>query len=130
MMTSQGRTEVRVQLRPPELGAVRVELVSDQNNMVEARIFTERDDVRQMIQRNLSELRESLTASGVEVGDFDVSAQNSGNTAFEETSGDGTSNDDFSWDGAEPEEDAEGVSSGSVRGVNRSQSDDAIDYVI
>jgi flagellar hook-length control protein FliK len=129
MMISQGRSEVRVQLRPPELGTVRIQLVSDRSNVVEARIVAERDEVRQLIARNLPELRESLSASGVQVGGFDVSTQQSGQTPFEESTG--SSNNTPAWDGAEPEdEEISSAFSGPARGVNRSVSDGEIDYIV
>ena len=129
MMVSQGRTSIRVQLRPPELGTIRIEIASDRGNVIEARIVAERDEVRQLIERNLPQLRESLSAMGVEIGGFDVSAQNSGRTPFEESTG--SDNNRTAWDGAEPEdEQLLSASSGPVRGVNRSTSAYAIDYVV
>jgi len=129
MMISEGRTKVRVQLRPPELGAVRVELSSDQSNLVEARIVAERDEVRQLIERNLPQLRDSLAASGVEVGQFDVQTQDSGGTPFDEPAG--SESNRFAWDGAEPEDEAlVSASSARARGVNRSTSAGAVDYII
>lgn len=128
MMVTQGRSEIRVQLRPPELGTVRIQLVSDRSNLLEARIVTERDEVRQLIERNLPELRESLSASGVQVGNFDVSTQHSGQTPFEEPTGSDT--DRSAWGGAEPEDEAiSSASSGPARGLNRSGSDSEIDYI-
>ena len=129
MMVSQGRTEVRVRLQPPELGVVRVELTSDQNNMmVEARITAERDEVRQLIERNLPQLRESLSASGVEVGSFDVYTQDPGGAPFGESAE--SSSNGSAWGRAEPEEQQLTASSGPVRGVNRSTSAGAVDYII
>jgi len=129
MMAAQGRTEVRVRLRPPELGAVRVELTSDQNNMVEARITAERDEVRQLIERNLPQLRQSLFAAGVEVGDFDVYAQDPGGAPFGESLESDSSGP--AWDAAQPEDERlTSAAAGVGFGVNRSTSAGAVDYII
>jgi len=128
LMVAQGRSEIRVQLRPPELGTVRLHLVSDRNNVVDARIVTERDDVRQLVERNLTELRDALAGSGIDVGNFDVSTQHSGQT-WDDSAGQSASR--RAWDATESEGD-QPVSqpSDSVRGVNRSQSAGTIDYII
>ena len=130
MFVTQGRTEVRVQLRPPELGSVRLHLVSDSNNMIEARIVTERDDVRQLVERNLPQLREALASSGVEVGHFDVSTQHPGGQSFDNDWAE-RADGRIAWADAEPEEDTSSASSsGPARGVNRSTAADTIDYII
>jgi len=128
LMVAQGRSEIRVQLRPPELGTVRLHLVSDRNNVVDARIVTERDDVRQLVERNLTELRDALAGSGIDVGNFDVSTQHSGQT-WDDSAGQPASR--RAWDATESEGD-QPVSqpSDSVRGVNRSQAAGTIDYII
>jgi len=123
MMLSQGRSEVRVQLRPPELGSVRVELVSDRNNVLEARIVTEREEVRQLVERNLPQLREALAATGVSVGNFDVSTQHPGQAPLGQQPGGGPG---LGLGDAE----AEAVQSGPALGVNRLAGSDAIDYII
>lgn len=128
LMVAQGRSEIRVQLRPPELGTVRLHLVSDRNNTIEARIVTERDDVRQLVERNLTELREALSGSGIDVGHFDVSTQHSGQ-AWDDSAG--SSSRRHAWDATESEGELPlSEPSDSVRGVNRSRSADAIDYII
>jgi flagellar hook-length control protein FliK len=129
MMVNQGRTEVRVRLHPPELGTVRVELASDRSNVVEARIVAERDEVRSLIERNLPQLRESLSASGVQVGTFDVSAEDPGRTPFDGSAQASTSG--LARDAVEQErEELPESSLGPIRGVNRSASADGVDYVI
>jgi len=128
LMIAQGRSEIRVQLRPPELGTVRLHLVSDRNNVVDARIVTERDDVRQLVERNLPELRDALAGSGIDVGSFDVSTQHSGQ-AWDDSPGSSARRN--AWDATESEGELPlSEPSDSVRGVNRSSSADAIDYII
>jgi len=128
IMTSQGRTEVRVRLRPPELGTVHVELSSDRTNVLEARIVAEREEVRELIERNLPELRQALQGAGVHVGDFDVSTQDSGQAPGRQAAQPG-GRGGFSLD-VEPELEAEPLRTAAVRGVNRSAAADTIDYII
>jgi flagellar hook-length control protein FliK len=128
MLSSRDRTQVRVQLQPPELGTVRVELTADRTNAVEARIVAERDEVRQLIERNLPQLRESLSASGIDVSGFDVSTQDFTDTPHNDAGKAGDHS--LARDDAEPEGDQPSTPSGPARGVNRSGSDDAVDYLI
>jgi len=126
MMSSQGRTEVRVRLRPPELGTVHVQLTSNRGNMLEARIVTEREDVRALIERNLPELRQSLAGAGVHVGGFDVSTQDQNQAQHQQQARNGGG--DFSLDAAlKPDGDS---ARQAPRGTNRAGSASEIDYII
>ena len=126
MMRAQGRTEVRVHLHPPELGSVRLHLVSGRDNVLDARIVTDRDDVRQLVERNLPQLREALAGSGIDIGSFDVSTRNPGE-AWQQPRQPRQSG--YAWDALSPEGAAE-TPSGPLLGVNRSARPGEIDYMI
>jgi flagellar hook-length control protein FliK len=66
-----GKSELRLQLRPPELGEVRIRLTLEDNVMT-ARIVVSTENARGMITRQLEYLRSSLTEEGVRVDRFDV----------------------------------------------------------
>ena len=74
-----GRSELTVQLYPPELGSVRVQISSGVDS-VEGRIVAEHEGTRALIEKNIEQLRGALERAGIDVGQFDVSAQNKGNS--------------------------------------------------
>ena len=71
---------IHLQLSPPELGSLRVELTV-RNGAMSARMETETDAARTILQDNLPALRERLAEHNIRVERFDVnlSGQSSGN---------------------------------------------------
>jgi flagellar hook-length control protein FliK len=65
------RGEMQVKLDPPELGAMKVKLVS-QSGELSARIEVKSEAVRQLVDQNLPALREGLEKSGVRVVQMEV----------------------------------------------------------
>ena len=66
---SQNESRVEVQLDPPELGTVWIELRASGDGM-SAMIVSEHDSTSQLIQDQLSNLRKALADSGISVDDF------------------------------------------------------------
>jgi flagellar hook-length control protein FliK len=101
------RSEARIKLEPESLGSVKVHLVSENSN-VSAKIVVDNVTTKQIIQSNLSQLKDGLSQQGLNLekcdislgqegkGDFNNpktwSGQNWGNKSFIPTN----SNDDFS----------------------------------
>ena len=75
---------LRLRLRPPELGAMRLE-VSLQGGHLTARIETETQQARNVLLEHLPQLRERLAEQGIQVEKFDVdvSSRDSSDTPFE-----------------------------------------------
>lgn len=67
--TATGDSRVEVQLDPPELGSVWIELTSTEDGLA-AKIVSEHDTTSHMLQDNLATLRKSLSESGINVSDF------------------------------------------------------------
>ncbi|MBA4065289.1 MAG: hypothetical protein C0501_16580 [Isosphaera sp.] len=72
-----GTVEFRMQLDPPELGRVRVSLVSA-GDEVRGQIVVADDAVRRVVEGQLPELRQRLEAAGVTVQGFDVTTADPG----------------------------------------------------
>ena len=66
-----GNTEAIIQLDPPELGKLRIDLHL-QGDRLEARIFAETDESRTLIESHLTELRQALGENRVELVDVRV----------------------------------------------------------
>ncbi len=66
-----GRNELLLQLRPPDLGSVQIKLTLD-GNVMTARIIVSTEDVREIVQRQIEYLRNSLADEGVKIERFDV----------------------------------------------------------
>jgi flagellar hook-length control protein FliK len=75
---------LRLRLRPPELGAVRLEVLLERGNLI-ARIETETQQARNVLLEHLPQLRDRLTAQGIHVEQFDVnvSSRDSSGTPFQ-----------------------------------------------
>jgi flagellar hook-length control protein FliK len=72
-----GRTEIHVQLDPPDLGRVRLHLTTS-DERVSGRLVVEAEAVRALIESRLPELRQRLEAAGIELGRFDVARDGTG----------------------------------------------------
>lgn len=66
-----GETEFRMRLDPPELGAVKIRLVSD-GDSIHGQVVVSNDAIRRMIESQLPELRQRLEDAGVSVQNFNV----------------------------------------------------------
>lgn len=64
--------EMRMRLDPPELGELDLHMVVEGGNKLSLSIAAERQDMTQLIQRHLDELKQTLQASGLEVTDAQV----------------------------------------------------------
>lgn len=72
-----GRTEITVRLNPPELGQVRVHLLS-LDDRVTGRLVVQDEAVRTALESQLPELRQKLEQAGIDLGRFDVARDNGG----------------------------------------------------
>jgi hypothetical protein len=72
-----GETELRVRLDPPELGTVKVKIVSTGGD-VRAELQVTSDAVRRVVESQLPELRQKLEDAGVRVQRMDVTADSAG----------------------------------------------------
>jgi hypothetical protein len=70
---ADGKVEFHLRLDPPELGRVRVHLVSSGEEL-SGHVVVADDAVRRLIESQLPELRQRLEAAGLAVQHFDVSA--------------------------------------------------------
>ena len=67
-----------IQLHPPELGHVKIELTVSGNNHVNASFVAEHPEVKSLIETHLAYLREQLSNNGFTLGEcsVDISGQN------------------------------------------------------
>ncbi|HLC42527.1 MAG TPA: flagellar hook-length control protein FliK, partial [Methylomirabilota bacterium] len=78
-----GRTEARLHLEPPDLGAVRIQMVMDQQSL-SLRFHAGSETTRALLEASLGELRDNLSQQGISVGQmsvgltFDLANQNGG----------------------------------------------------
>jgi len=67
----RGERVIRLQLRPPELGAMKVEM-DMKGNVLKLGITTENGAVKELLLTNVHELRETLVEQGIKLGRIDV----------------------------------------------------------
>ena len=69
-----GKSEIKIQLNPPELGILKLEFEIEDDNL-ELKIKVERSGVKDVIEKDIPRLRELLSNADVDVGKLDVSLQ-------------------------------------------------------
>ena len=79
-----GQQEVVVRMHPRELGEVRLSLTSDDGNL-RAHLHVQSQQVQDVLERNISRLRETLAEQGIDVEDFVFSSQDQGQEAEHRT---------------------------------------------
>ncbi|MDR1625249.1 MAG: flagellar hook-length control protein FliK [Spirochaetia bacterium] len=77
ILKDKNEGEIRLVLKPPSLGEVRIRL-SLQDNLIGGRIFVENDSVREVFERNMPELASAFRENGLEMGGMSVSVGNDG----------------------------------------------------
>ncbi len=72
-----GKSEVKIQLNPPELGFLKLEFEVEDDNL-EIKIKVERSAVKDVIEKDIPRLRELVSNTDINVGKLDVSLQGNG----------------------------------------------------
>ncbi len=75
-LTLQGKESIQIQLRPDHLGRVGITM-DIANGVLKAQITVVNEQVKQAVEGNLAQLRETLELQGVRVQQMDVSINNS-----------------------------------------------------
>ena len=73
-VTAEGLAELRIQLRPQELGDVKLR-ITVQNGIVLAMFVAESQRIKEIIESNFNQLRDALKEQGIEVADLFVSVE-------------------------------------------------------
>lgn len=76
------RNRAVLQLHPPELGKVRVELVVGRNNEIRASFLADHPEVKQIIEGNVAALRHQLSQSGFSLGECNVDVSDQRQLSF------------------------------------------------
>lgn len=92
--------EIKLVIRPPELGRVRIQLNLD-NGHIAGRILVDNGSVREVVEQNLSSLQRAFEEQGLQVGNFDVESRDDQRRSTEERSGKSESRSITAGDAAE-----------------------------
>lgn len=68
----EGKNQIKLQLYPENLGKMSIDLVSD-NNQIKAKVYVDSLVVKEVIENNLNDFRESLKDKGINITQIDVS---------------------------------------------------------
>jgi flagellar hook-length control protein FliK len=69
-----GKSEVRLQLSPPELGNLKLEFIVV-DDVLEAKISVEKSMIKEIIEKDIPRIRELLSQADIDVGRLDVTLQ-------------------------------------------------------
>lgn len=75
----QGKTSLRIQLSPQELGAIDIRLVSSVHG-VNLTVFTEQANTGRLLEAQINQLRQSLSEAGVQINNLNIQQNQSGQT--------------------------------------------------
>ncbi len=76
MLSESDKAEIRLIIRPPELGRVRINLQME-NGHIAGRILVDNGSVREVMEQNLPALQRAFAEAGLDVGSFEVSTGDS-----------------------------------------------------
>jgi len=68
--------EIRISLKPEHLGDLSLRIAT-QNGIVTAQFIAESQRIKEIIESNFNQLRDALTAQGIDIAEIDVSVSNS-----------------------------------------------------
>jgi len=102
-----GETELQIELDPPELGRVRIQMIAEGDGKVKAQLSFDKPETFLMMQRDAAQLEKALSEAGIDMGsntlEFSLSSDNQG-----ENRGDGDNGPHGNTAGA-AHEDQDGV---------------------
>jgi flagellar hook-length control protein FliK len=73
----QGSGDMTIQINPPELGSVKVKIISDQGGL-NIHLHPQNQQVAAILERNLPALHQSLADQGIDIAGLDVSVDSGG----------------------------------------------------
>ena len=79
MLSAGGLNGMVISLDPPSLGHMKLDIVTD-NSKITGKIMVESNEVKNLLQNNMSQLRDALSQSGLMVESFDVQVGNNNNS--------------------------------------------------
>ncbi len=82
LYTQGGKSEIKMQLSPPELGTIKLEF-SAEDDILETKITVERSSVKDVIEKDIPRLRELISNADIDVGKLDVSLQDKENNKMD-----------------------------------------------
>ncbi|MCG8477462.1 MAG: flagellar hook-length control protein FliK [Spirochaetales bacterium] len=86
MLQNADSAEIRLIIRPPELGRVRIRLRMD-NGHIAGRILVDNGNVREVMEQNLASLQRAFEEAGLDIGDLEVSTGDDGRQTRDGESG-------------------------------------------
>jgi hypothetical protein len=102
IQVANGQTRAKIVLQPPSLGKLNLHIIT-KDDQVKVTFFAENLQVKEIIESNLAQLRQSFVQQGLRVDDFGVFVGHhpSGNAAEQEKAFGGLTTDSPDRDGAE-----------------------------
>lgn len=73
---NDSQSKVNIVLRPENLGCLQLEIVSDKNGTISANLTATNEDVKQLLEKSINELKNALNSQGVNVNNINVKVEN------------------------------------------------------
>jgi Flagellar hook-length control protein FliK len=76
------KREIKIRLKPEELGTVEITLIKNGEGTIEAHFVTDNPQTQYLLEQTLAQLRESLENSGIKVGSLETSCSSAFSDAY------------------------------------------------
>ncbi|MCI5824359.1 MAG: flagellar hook-length control protein FliK [Candidatus Gastranaerophilales bacterium] len=73
---NDSQSKVNIVLRPENLGRLQLEIVSDKNGTISANLTATNEDVKQLLEKSINELKNALNSQGVNVNNIKEKVEN------------------------------------------------------
>lgn len=73
---NDSQSKVNIVLRPENLGRLQLEIVSDKNGTISSNLTATNEDVKQLLEKSINELKNALNSQGVNVNNINVKVEN------------------------------------------------------
>lgn len=73
---NDSQSKVNIVLQPENLGRLQLEIVSDKNGTISANLTATNEDVKQLLEKSINELKNALNSQGVNVNNINVKVEN------------------------------------------------------
>ena len=73
---TDSQSRVNIVLRPENLGRLQLEIVSDKNGAISANLTATNENVKQLLEKNINELKNTLNSQGVNVSNINIKIEN------------------------------------------------------
>lgn len=78
---NDSQSRVNIVLRPENLGRLQLEIISDKNGAISANLTATNENVKQLLEKSINDLKNTLSSQGVNVSNINIKIENTNQTS-------------------------------------------------